>query len=653
MLRRQGFLAAFLSTIALAGGAASAQAAIVINEIDSQPADFVELYNTGPAAVDIANWDIVDQGGNVSSIPNAPTSIAAGAFFVFPNPPGLGNPDAVTLRDAADATVDTFSWLDHAATTFGRCPDGTGTFIATLGPTSNAANSCAANLATWPGGAGVADADLLNGLPTGNMSGLEYIPSGSAAKGVMYAVRNNPGTLFRLIHNGAAWVQDATNGWADGKTLLYPLGNGNPDAEGVTIDAGDPNAVYVAVERDGNPAPSAPRVLRYDTTGAAEPLNATDEFVLSIPGAGDNTGPEAIQWIPDVDLVTKGFRDQTLNKVYSPADYSNHGTGLFFVGVEFDGSIRAYALDRTTDTATLVSTFSNTYSAVMDLEYDVTTKKLFAACDDTCAGNVARMDVDGTGNFVVEQNLRRPTGMPNLNNEGFTIAPVAECVGGVRPVYWLDDSSTGGHALRSGTLNCPGALPTVSVGTASIAEGNAGTVVLNAPVTLSAASGAEVTVKYSTGGGTATAGSDYVGVTNGTVTIPAGQTTANAPVTVNGDTADEAASETFDVTLSQPVGATVATATATQTITDDDEAAATATPTPTATATPTPDPGPSAACKKAGAKLKSAQAKLKKAEKKLKAKKAAGKPLRKAKKAVKLARKAAKKAKAAKKKACA
>ena len=44
--------------------------------------------------------------------------------------------------------------------------------------------------------------------------------------------------------------------------------------------------------------------------------------------------------------------------------------------------------------------------------------------------------------------------MANLNNEGFTITPDSECVGGSKPVFWADDGNTGGHALRAGTIPC-------------------------------------------------------------------------------------------------------------------------------------------------------------------------------------------------------
>lgn len=111
-------------------------------------------------------------------------------------------------------------------------------------------------------------------------------------------------------------------------------------------------------------------------------------------------------------------------------------------------------------------------------------------------------------------------------------------------------------------------LPLVSVGNASITEGNSGTKTLSVPVSLSAASASSVTVNYATSNGTATAGSDYV-ATSGTLTIPAGAVSGSIPVTINGDTVYEH-DETFTVTLSNPGNALLGVATGTMTILNDD-----------------------------------------------------------------------------------
>ena len=107
--------------------------------------------------------------------------------------------------------------------------------------------------------------------------------------------------------------------------------------------------------------------------------------------------------------------------------------------------------------------------------------------------------------------------------------------------------------------------PMVSLADAGVSEGTA---TLGFTATLSRASGAPVTVGYSTANGTAVAGSDYVGG-SGTVTFAAGQTSQTVNVGVIGDTTVES-DETFTVTLSNPSGATVSRAVATGTILNDD-----------------------------------------------------------------------------------
>ena len=85
-------------------------------------------------------------------------------------------------------------------------------------------------------------------------------------------------------------------------------------------------------------------------------------------------------------------------------------------------------------------------------------------------------------------------------------------------------------------------------------------------------SGRPVSVAWATADGTATAGADYTAVTGNTLTIAAGETGATLRVTLADDGLDEA-DETFTVTLSAPLHATLSAATATGTIRDDEELA--------------------------------------------------------------------------------
>jgi len=113
--------------------------------------------------------------------------------------------------------------------------------------------------------------------------------------------------------------------------------------------------------------------------------------------------------------------------------------------------------------------------------------------------------------------------------------------------------------------------PTVSLALAdvSVSEGNSGTRLATFRVRLSAASGSPVTYTIATANGTATAGSDYVAKSLSGQSISAGATSKTFTVTINGDTAIEP-NETFTVSVSNVVGASVSDGQAMGTIKNDD-----------------------------------------------------------------------------------
>ncbi len=121
-----------------------------------------------------------------------------------------------------------------------------------------------------------------------------------------------------------------------------------------------------------------------------------------------------------------------------------------------------------------------------------------------------------------------------------------------------------------GTITDNDAPPTVSsVATLTVPEGNTGdTPFASVDVTLSAASGRQVSVDFTTVNGSATAGSDY-DLTAGTLDFAAGQTAASVVVPVNGDI-DAEGDETFDVDLANPVNATLGAHPTVVTIQDND-----------------------------------------------------------------------------------
>ncbi len=113
-------------------------------------------------------------------------------------------------------------------------------------------------------------------------------------------------------------------------------------------------------------------------------------------------------------------------------------------------------------------------------------------------------------------------------------------------------------------------VPTISINDVNVLEGDSGTTTASFTVSLSApAPAGGVSFTVNTADGTASAGSDYVAITNGTGSISAGNSSTTVSVTVNGDTTDEP-NETFFVNLSSPSGATIADGQGTGTIQNDD-----------------------------------------------------------------------------------
>ena len=133
-------------------------------------------------------------------------------------------------------------------------------------------------------------------------------------------------------------------------------------------------------------------------------------------------------------------------------------------------------------------------------------------------------------------------------------------------------NATIGTATGTGTITDDDDAPTLSIDSPSVPEGDSGSANLTFTVSLSAASGKEVTVDWAEGtGGTATSGTDYTAITGGTLTFAAGTTSQTFDVSVTGDVLNES-NETVVATLSNAANATIGTATGTGTITDDDDA---------------------------------------------------------------------------------
>jgi uncharacterized repeat protein (TIGR01451 family) len=183
----------------------------------------------------------------------------------------------------------------------------------------------------------------------------------------------------------------------------------------------------------------------------------------------------------------------------------------------------------------------------------------FGTTSNSCTIGALAANATASFTLVVQVNSNAPAGSNTIQNtaSASTASP--------------NDPTTGNNSSIEQTSV---AAPSLSVNNASGTEGNtAGTGgSVQFTVTLSAASTSTVTVNYATasgaGTGGATQGTDFIGA-SGTLTFAPGILTQPISVPVIGDRSNEG-DETFTVTLSSPVNASIATGAGTGTITGDD-----------------------------------------------------------------------------------
>ncbi|MEW2520194.1 lamin tail domain-containing protein [Actinacidiphila alni] len=498
-----------------------ASSGVRINEVTSSGADTVEVFNGGTSAVNIGSWKYVDgdtghSPATVSSSSPSATTVPAGGYVTFDSTIGLGDNDSVFLLDGNGNTVDSVTWAtDGAKPSYARCANGTGAFRTATAATPGGANSCSgtgdggtgggtgdggtgggtghllggggsltsgctpeapsgtgstpSGTSAWPGGLDVTIADNVCAFTTStgpegrDVSGLAFDPADPL---VLWAAKNK-NWLYKLVKSNGKWIPDAS--WsAKGKQIRFAGGSGEPDSEGVTVGAN--GHIYVTSERD-NTKNSVPKdtIMEFDPAATGSTLtpvhqwDMTSQFPQLDTGSKDdaNLGFEGVGYVPDSWLTANGWTDPLTGAAYNPANYPLHGSGLFFAGLEWDGTLHVYGLN-SNGTFTTFGTVATGKPSVMDVTYDAGTQRIVATCDNTCGETHTFLKVNSAGAIVPDVTYTNPAVMPTDNLEGFAIAPTSTCVNGEREAVWSEDgiygsgsgSSSYGHALYSGTFPC-------------------------------------------------------------------------------------------------------------------------------------------------------------------------------------------------------
>ncbi len=180
----------------------------------------------------------------------------------------------------------------------------------------------------------------------------------------------------------------------------------------------------------------------------------------------------------------------------------------------------------------------------------------YATSDGTAAAGQDYTSASGTLTFAAGETSKT-----------VSVAALADRVLDDGETLSLTLSNASGAAIGTGTatgtiVDVPPPPPTVSVAGARADEG----ATLSFAVTLSEAAIGTVTVDYATSDGTATAGQDYTSV-SGTLTFAAGETSKTVSVPALADSVLDDG-ETLSLTLSNASGAAIGTGTATGTIVD-------------------------------------------------------------------------------------
>ncbi|HEY8151541.1 MAG TPA: Calx-beta domain-containing protein [Vicinamibacteria bacterium] len=269
--------------------------------------------------------------------------------------------------------------------------------------------------------------------------------------------------------------------------------------------------------------------------------------------------------------VSGTFDTQWDNGILNPAFGSLHASDFEVIQLGYNPPAFGFSINDTSVTEGNSGTTAATFTVTVSPAPTGTVTVHYATASGTAASGVDFQPASGTLTFLSGE-VSKPVVVNAIgdatdeNDETFTVTLSAP---------------TGGAGIIDGqgvgTILDDDPPPKLSIGDAIVTEGASGTTNATVTVTLASVSAKSVTVSYATADGTAMAAvSDYL-PRSGTLTFPAGTTTASFTVPVVGDTVDER-NEAFLVVLSSAVNATLARATGQIAILDDDGRASLCTP---------------------------------------------------------------------------
>jgi hypothetical protein len=203
-----------------------------------------------------------------------------------------------------------------------------------------------------------------------------------------------------------------------------------------------------------------------------------------------------------------------------------------------------------------------TFTVVLSTVYDVSVTVDYYTTDGSALAGSDYQEASGTVTFAPGETVQTLTvqviGDTQQEDDEYFYVNLANAT-----------HASIGTATKAGYIVNDDTPPTISIGDASVVEGNSGTTPMTFTVSLSSVSGQGVWVNYTTANNTAkTSDNDYV-PTSGSIYFAPGETIQTITVSIVGDTKKEK-DERFYVKLSGADGATIADNQGVGTILNDD-----------------------------------------------------------------------------------
>ncbi len=500
-------------------------------------------------------------------------------------PPGATNA-AVTVAVTGDTTVETnetFSLtLSSPVNAELATPSGTVTIV-NNDPAGASALSIADAPAVTEGNSGTANASFTVTLssPSASPVVVNYTTAdGTALAGSDYQAGSTtvtiaPGILVATITvpvTGDVLDEDNETFYVNIATSAAGIGVTDPQGTVTITDNDNPPTISLAAAEvsEGDTglstlsftatlsAPSGRATSTTYATGGAGSATADGDYQATPNGTVAFDAGEVIKTIP-VQVIgdTAVEPDETLTLTLSNANLVNLGAGspMAATGTIFDDDAISIAVEDVriqepaagTVPAVFTVILSDVPTATVTVNYKTTADTATSPADYTALPAATLSFAPGQTSKTIVVLVK--TDNIAEEDESFFVdlsAPTNAVL--------LDDRAIGTIVDRD--------APTASAGDAEVAEGGTAQV----PVTLSAASTFPVTIDYTTVDGTASSSSDFQAVA-GTLTLPAGGTTAFIAVPTLGDAAVEP-TETFTVTFSNPTNSMLAQAAVTVSLFD-------------------------------------------------------------------------------------